>query len=186
MQASIVMFTYFNPIMRRGAERFCREIKEAGASGQAPLQHPSYTSSSSPTISTKQHKSGISWHAEAERKQGPDACLDAGRRRCNHIDARARSQRWSPSKYASAEEAQRQLWLCRPIGSRHPIGRDGASQGGIHSGRLGAGAAHHSHYAPATHGSHRQGLAGLCLPGLGHRHAPAPAATTLLLQAWVS
>ncbi len=33
MQASILMFTYFNPIMRRGLEQFCREIKEAGASG---------------------------------------------------------------------------------------------------------------------------------------------------------
>ncbi|CAL5219252.1 g1048 [Coccomyxa viridis] len=33
MQASILMFTYFNPIMRRGLEQFCRDIKEAGASG---------------------------------------------------------------------------------------------------------------------------------------------------------
>ena len=35
IRASIVMFTYFNPIMRRGAERFCRDIREAGASGQS-------------------------------------------------------------------------------------------------------------------------------------------------------
>ena len=34
IRASIVMFTYLNPIMRRGAEQFCRDIKEAGASGQ--------------------------------------------------------------------------------------------------------------------------------------------------------
>ena len=35
IRASIVMFTYFNPIMRRGAEQFCRDIREAGASGQS-------------------------------------------------------------------------------------------------------------------------------------------------------
>ena len=34
IRASIVMFTYFNPIMRRGAEQFCRDIKAAGASGE--------------------------------------------------------------------------------------------------------------------------------------------------------
>ena len=39
IQASILMFTYFNPIMRRGAEQFCRDIKEAGASGQPPAVH---------------------------------------------------------------------------------------------------------------------------------------------------
>lgn len=31
--APIVMFTYFNPIMARGLDRFCQQIKEAGASG---------------------------------------------------------------------------------------------------------------------------------------------------------
>jgi tryptophan synthase alpha chain len=31
--APIVMFTYFNPIMARGAETFCRQVKEAGAAG---------------------------------------------------------------------------------------------------------------------------------------------------------
>ena len=33
IKAPIIMFTYFNPIMRRGSERFCQQIKEAGASG---------------------------------------------------------------------------------------------------------------------------------------------------------
>ncbi|CAK0744552.1 hypothetical protein CVIRNUC_001557 [Coccomyxa viridis] len=33
IRAPIIMFTYFNPIMRRGSERFCQQIKEAGASG---------------------------------------------------------------------------------------------------------------------------------------------------------
>ena len=48
IQASIVMFTYFNPIMRRGAEQFCREIKEAGASGQTTTKPPSAKKKSSP------------------------------------------------------------------------------------------------------------------------------------------
>lgn len=33
ISAPIVMFTYFNPIMARGLDRFCQQIKEAGASG---------------------------------------------------------------------------------------------------------------------------------------------------------
>ena len=33
IKAPIIMFTYFNPIMRRGCEVFCRQIKEAGALG---------------------------------------------------------------------------------------------------------------------------------------------------------
>jgi len=31
--AALVLFTYFNPIMRRGMDRFCEEISEAGVSG---------------------------------------------------------------------------------------------------------------------------------------------------------
>ena len=34
------MFTYFNPIMRRGSERFCQQIKEAGASGPPLALYP--------------------------------------------------------------------------------------------------------------------------------------------------
>ncbi len=33
ISARLVMFTYYNPIMRRGAERFCQQAKAAGASG---------------------------------------------------------------------------------------------------------------------------------------------------------
>ena len=33
IRAQLVMFTYYNPIMRRGAERFCQQAKAAGASG---------------------------------------------------------------------------------------------------------------------------------------------------------
>jgi tryptophan synthase alpha subunit len=33
INAQLVMFTYYNPIMRRGAERFCQQAKAAGASG---------------------------------------------------------------------------------------------------------------------------------------------------------
>jgi len=31
--AALVLFTYFNPIMRRGMDKFCQELSEAGASG---------------------------------------------------------------------------------------------------------------------------------------------------------
>ncbi|EFN57960.1 hypothetical protein CHLNCDRAFT_48138 [Chlorella variabilis] len=33
IRAPIVMFTYYNPIMARGLDKFCRQAKEAGASG---------------------------------------------------------------------------------------------------------------------------------------------------------
>lgn len=33
VKAPIVMFTYYNPIMARGLDKFCQQIKEAGASG---------------------------------------------------------------------------------------------------------------------------------------------------------
>lgn len=33
IKAPIVMFTYFNPIMARGLDKFCRQAKEAGAAG---------------------------------------------------------------------------------------------------------------------------------------------------------
>ena len=33
VKAPIVMFPYYNPIMARGLDKFCRQIKEAGASG---------------------------------------------------------------------------------------------------------------------------------------------------------
>lgn len=34
MKAPIVLFTYYNPIMARGLDEFCRDIKAAGASGE--------------------------------------------------------------------------------------------------------------------------------------------------------
>ena len=34
IKAPLVLFTYYNPIMRRGADKFCRQIKAAGASGE--------------------------------------------------------------------------------------------------------------------------------------------------------
>lgn len=34
IKAPLVMFTYFNPIMARGLDKFCRQAKEAGASGE--------------------------------------------------------------------------------------------------------------------------------------------------------
>ena len=44
IRAQLVMFTYYNPIMRRGAERFCQQAKAAGASGatQPPFWDPLY------------------------------------------------------------------------------------------------------------------------------------------------
>ena len=34
IKAPIVLFTYFNPIIRRGMDKFCAQIKAAGASGE--------------------------------------------------------------------------------------------------------------------------------------------------------
>lgn len=33
IKAPVVMFTYYNPIMRRGMDKFMQQIKAAGASG---------------------------------------------------------------------------------------------------------------------------------------------------------
>lgn len=33
LSAPLVLFTYFNPIIRRGMDTFCDQIKAAGASG---------------------------------------------------------------------------------------------------------------------------------------------------------
>lgn len=33
IKAPLVLFTYFNPIIRRGMDQFCAQIKAAGASG---------------------------------------------------------------------------------------------------------------------------------------------------------
>ena len=40
VSARLVMFTYYNPIMRRGAELFCQQAKAAGASGRQLLGYP--------------------------------------------------------------------------------------------------------------------------------------------------
>lgn len=34
LKAPLVLFTYYNPIIRRGMDKFCAQIKEAGASGE--------------------------------------------------------------------------------------------------------------------------------------------------------
>jgi hypothetical protein len=34
LKAPLVLFTYFNPILRKGVDKFCQQIKEAGASGE--------------------------------------------------------------------------------------------------------------------------------------------------------
>jgi hypothetical protein len=33
LTAPLVLFTYYNPIIRRGMDKFCQQIKEAGAAG---------------------------------------------------------------------------------------------------------------------------------------------------------
>lgn len=33
LSAPLVLFTYYNPIIRRGMDKFCQQIKEAGAAG---------------------------------------------------------------------------------------------------------------------------------------------------------
>jgi hypothetical protein len=33
LSAPLVLFTYYNPIIRRGMDKFCAQIKEAGAAG---------------------------------------------------------------------------------------------------------------------------------------------------------
>jgi tryptophan synthase alpha chain len=34
LSAPLVLFTYYNPIIRRGMDKFCQQIKEAGAAGR--------------------------------------------------------------------------------------------------------------------------------------------------------
>lgn len=36
LSAPVVLFTYFNPIMKRGLANFMRDAKEAGAAGELP------------------------------------------------------------------------------------------------------------------------------------------------------
>jgi hypothetical protein len=35
LKAPLVLFTYYNPIIRKGMDKFCAQIKAAGASGEA-------------------------------------------------------------------------------------------------------------------------------------------------------
>jgi tryptophan synthase alpha chain len=35
LKAPLVLFTYYNPIIRKGMDKFCSQIKAAGASGAA-------------------------------------------------------------------------------------------------------------------------------------------------------
>jgi len=34
LSAPLVLFTYYNPIIRRGMDKFCQQIKAAGAAGE--------------------------------------------------------------------------------------------------------------------------------------------------------
>ncbi len=34
LHAPVLIFTYYNPIMARGLDRFCRQVKDAGVSGE--------------------------------------------------------------------------------------------------------------------------------------------------------
>ena len=34
MRAPVLIFTYYNPIMARGLDTFCRQAKDAGVSGE--------------------------------------------------------------------------------------------------------------------------------------------------------
>ena len=38
LDAPLVLFTYFNPIIRRGMDKFCQQIKAAGAAGAQQQQ----------------------------------------------------------------------------------------------------------------------------------------------------
>ena len=37
IRAPIIMFTYYNPIMRRGLGTFCAQLRDAGVRGAAPV-----------------------------------------------------------------------------------------------------------------------------------------------------
>jgi tryptophan synthase alpha subunit len=37
LKAPLVLFTYYNPIIRKGMDKFCALIKEAGASGEGAV-----------------------------------------------------------------------------------------------------------------------------------------------------
>lgn len=45
LRAPIVLFTYYNPIMKRGVEKFVKDAKAAGAAGAAFDPHPTFFSS---------------------------------------------------------------------------------------------------------------------------------------------
>ena len=36
MRAPIILFQYYNPILRKGPDEYCRQAKEAGAAGSPP------------------------------------------------------------------------------------------------------------------------------------------------------
>ena len=57
LRAPLVLFTYFNPIMRKGMDRFCAEIKAAGASG-APARRRRPSSSHARTRRFRRRKNG--------------------------------------------------------------------------------------------------------------------------------
>jgi tryptophan synthase alpha chain len=54
LKAPLVLFTYYNPIIRRGMDKFCEQIKEAGASGALAIVLQRLSSSS------------LSWHCIKE------------------------------------------------------------------------------------------------------------------------
>ena len=39
ISAPIIMFTYYNPIMRRGLDTFCGQLRDAGVRGAVAMHH---------------------------------------------------------------------------------------------------------------------------------------------------
>jgi hypothetical protein len=56
ISAPIVLFTYYNPIMARGLDKFCQQAKDAGAAGEAG------------------RLPGVGWQDWAGREAGREAC----------------------------------------------------------------------------------------------------------------
>ena len=87
IRASLVMFTYFNPIMRRGAEQFCRDIKEAGGLRSAShfMQHSTNSLKPMPPLS---------------KARKPNAVQDV--RFCNDSRMQHAHSPFEPSRMSSA------------------------------------------------------------------------------------
>jgi hypothetical protein len=167
--APIVLFTYYNIIMRRGAEQFCRDIKAAGATGvllaMQVLLHCVRIAQSFLPSDTKQE---VLFSVERQPMQQCRIVIALWRQSRERLGDPSLLQYW---KVAILNKAHLPMPGCRSASAGHSCGGDRADSGGGHSGRAGAGVAHHSHHPPAAHGGHRQGFPGLCLPRVCHRWA---------------